>query len=403
MKVFKASLLILKRRAVQVMVYLAMFTAMFIIIASFYSEQVSTDFSAARPAFTVINRDKETPLTEGLMEFLRERGTEHVLPDEKQELQDAAFYHATEYILIIPEGFDESVWSGSSLSLDTVSIPGTAKSYYMDSLANQYLSFVDAYHRADPALDRASVSAMALEALSLEASAETVRQTSSQPIGDLYESYNRVQSYILMVVTLLCVSSITMSFRRPDLRMRNLCAPTTTRQKNLGLFLYCALVGFVVWLSTSLLGYLVSRPSLAGTDGRLIALLFANSLLYTFVALSVAMLLNHFITNPNTQNAIANFLSLALSFLGGAFVPLEFLSEGLRTASRFTPVYWYSEAVSDICDLTLLNKETLAPIWRSFAMELAFAAALLCLALAVGRSKNKAEKSFGSTRTEIEM
>ena len=135
----------------------------------------------------------------------------------------------------------------------------------------------------------------------------------------------------------------------------------------------------------------------------LIALLFANSFLYTFVALSVAMLLNHFITTPNTQNAIANFLSLALSFLGGAFVPLEFLSEGLRTASRFTPVYWYSEAVSDICDLTLLNKETLAPIWRSFAMELAFAAAILCLALAVGRSKNKAEKSFGSVRTEIEM
>ncbi|MCI8506249.1 MAG: ABC transporter permease [Lachnospiraceae bacterium] len=403
MKVFKASLLILKRRAVQVIVYLSMFTAMFIIIASFYSEQVSTDFSAVRPAFTVINRDKDTPLTEGLMEFLRDKGTEHVLPDEKQELQDAAFYHATEYILIIPEGFDESVWSGNPLSLEAASIPGTGKSYYIDSLANQYWSFVDAYHKADSSLDRKAVSRMTLEALSLESSAETLRQTNSQPISDLYESYNRVQSYILMVVTLLCVTSITMSFRRPDLRMRNLCAPTTTRQKNLGLFLYCSLVGFVVWLSTSLLGYLVSLPSLAGADGRLVALLFANSFLYTFVALSIAMLLNYFISNPNTQNAIANFLSLALSFLGGAFVPLEFLSEGLRTVSRFTPVYWYSEAVSDICNLTLLNKETLAPIWRSFAMELGFAAAILCVALAVGKTKNKAESSFGSTRTELEM
>ena len=403
MKVFKASLLILKRRAVQVMVYLVMFTAMFVIIASFYKEQVSTDFSAVRPAFTVINRDRETPLTEGLMEYLRDRGTECVLPDEQKELQDAAFYHATEYILIIPEGFDESLWSGTPLSLEAVSIPGAAKGYYIDSLANQYLSFVDAYHRADPALTREAVAGMVLEALSLEASAETVRQTSSQPISDLYESYNRVQSYILMVVTLLCVSSITMSFRRPDLRIRNLCAPTTACQKNLGLFLYCALVGFFVWLSTSLLGYFVSRPSLAGADGRLVALLFANSLLYTFVALAIAMLLNYFISTPNTQNAIANFLSLALSFLGGAFVPLEFLSEGLRTASRFTPVYWYSQAVSDICDLTILNKESLAPVWRSFAMELFFAAAILCLALAVGRSKNKAEKSFGSIRTEIEM
>lgn len=403
MKVFKASLLILKRRAVQVMVYLTMFTAMFLIIASFYSEQVTADFSAVRPAFTVINRDKDTPLTEGLMEFLRDKGTEYVLADEKRELQDAAFYHATEYILIIPEGFDEAVWSGSPLSLNAVSIPGTGKSYYMDTLANQYWSFVNAYHKADPSLDREAVSRMALEALSLEASTETVRQTNSQPISDLYESYNRVQSYILMVVILLCVSSITMSFRRPDLRMRNLCAPTTARQKNLGLFLYCALVGFFVWMSTSLLGYLVSRPTLAGADGRLIGLLFANSFLYTLVALSIAMLLNYFISNPNTQNAIANFLSLALSFLGGAFVPLEFLSEGLRTASRFTPVYWYSEAVSNICDLTILNKETLAPIWRSFAMELAFFAAILCLALAVGRSKNKAENSFGSTRTEIEL
>ncbi len=403
MKVFKASLLILKRRSVQVMVYLGMFTAMFIIIASFYSEQVTTDFSAVRPAFTVINRDKDTPLTDGLMEFLRERGTEQVLPDEKKALQDAAFYHATEYILIIPEGFDEAAWSGSPLSLGAVSIPGTGKSYYLDNLANQYWSFVSAYHRADPLLDRETVSGMALEALSKEVPVETVRLSDSKPVSDLYESYNRVQSYILMVITLLCVSSITMSFRRPDLRMRNLCAPTTARQKNLGLFLYCALVGFFVWLSTSLLGFFVSLPSLAGADGRLVALLFANSFLYTLTALSIAMLLNYFISNPNTQNAIANFLSLALSFLGGAFVPLEFLSEGLQAASRFTPVYWYSQAVSDICGLALLNEETLAPVWRSFAMELFFAVAILCVALAVGKSKNKAEKSFGSTRTEIEM
>ena len=65
MKVFKASLLILRRRAAQVTVYFSMFTAMFIIIASFYSDQVTTDFSAVRPSFTVINRDQDTPLTDG--------------------------------------------------------------------------------------------------------------------------------------------------------------------------------------------------------------------------------------------------------------------------------------------------------------------------------------------------
>lgn len=403
MKVFKASLLILKRRAAQVALYFVIFTAMFIVIASFSSEQVQTDFSAVRPNFTVVNRDQETPLTDGLLEFLRERGTEKAFPDEKKTLQDAVFYQATNYILIIPEGFDEAAWSGSPMSMETVSPAGTGKSYYLDSLINQYWSFVNTYHKAAPDLDRETVSRMAAESLALEAPVETVRFSESQPVGELYEAYNRVQSYILMVLTLLSVSSITMSFRRPDLRMRNLCAPTTARQKNLGLFLYCALVGFAAWFFTTLAGFLVSLPTLAGTDGRLIALLFVNGFLYTLVALSISMLLNYFINNPNTQNAIANFLSLALSFLGGAFVPLEFLSAGLRSASRFTPVYWYSQAVSDICDLTLINKETLAPVWRSFAMELAFAAAILCLALAVGKSKNKAENSFGSTRTELEM
>ncbi len=403
MKVFKASLLILRRRAAQVAVYFFMFTAMFIIIASFTSQQVATDFSAVRPSFTVVNRDQDTPLTDGLLEFLRERGTERVFPDEKKALQDATFFHATEYILIIPEGFDQSVWSGSPLSLEAVSVPGTGKSYYLDSLANQYWNFVNVYHKANPSLSRADISEMALEALSMETSVEMVRFSDSRPIGELYESYNRVQSYILIVLTLLCVTSITMSFRRPDLHMRNLCAPITTRQKNLGLFLYCALVGFIVWLLTTAVGFFVSLPTLQGADGRLVALLFLNSFLYTLTALSIAMLLNYFISNPNTQNAIVNFLGLALSFLGGAFVPLEFLSEGLRAVSRFTPVYWYSEAVSDICRLTVLNKESLAPVWRSFAMELAFAIAILCLALAVGKSKNKAEKSFGSIRTEIEM
>ncbi|MCD2493525.1 ABC transporter permease [Lacrimispora sp. NSJ-141] len=402
MKVFKACLLIMKRHKGQILIYLIIFMGIFVVISAFMSTKITPDFSETKPEFTVINRDKETAFTEGLRGFLSNHGTEVILDDKKDVLQDAMFYHATEYILIIPEGFDASLATETPISLEMAAVPGTGDSYYLDNLVNQYWSFINTYQKTGSQMDDEVLVSKALESLSLETSVETMRFSTGQPMDDAYYAYNRVQSYILLVLILLCVSSVTLSFKRPELQMRNLCAPTTVRAKNFGQFLYCGVVSLFVWLLLSVMGIILSAGRLAGTDWRLIGLMLLNSFLFSVTSLAISMLVSHFIKNPNTQNAFANFLGLALSFLGGAFVPLEFLSQSIQAFSRFTPVYWYSKAVTGIYSLTSLDRASLRPIWQAFGIELAFAAAILCVSLALGKYKSRAENSFGSIRTELD-
>ncbi len=403
MKVFKASLRVMLRHKAQLLIYFSIFTAIFVVISMVTASKLPSDFTASRPSFTIINRDEATPLTEGLSSYLSAHGNEVALNDEKKVLQDSLFYQETSYILIIPEGFRASLETAEPLSLETAAVSGTTGSYYLDSLVNRYCSFLSAYRQADPSLSDQALADKVLDTLSLETPVETVTFSAAAPVHEIYQAFCRVESYILLVLVLLSVSSVTIAFRRPDFHMRNLCAPISSRSRSLGLFLYCAVVGLAAWLVLAVTGFILSARYLSGADWRLIALLQVNSLLFTVTAVTIAMLVSYFIKNANTQSAFCNFMSLALSFLGGAFVPLEFLSSSLLAAAHFSPVYWYSLVISKLCAMTSVTASGLRPVFMAFLVQLCFAFSIFCAALAVGKVRNRSEKSFGTIHTELDL
>ena len=44
-------------------------------------------------------------------------------------LQDASFYHATDFIAIVPQGFHDSFWRGAPIGIETVAMTDVAKGY----------------------------------------------------------------------------------------------------------------------------------------------------------------------------------------------------------------------------------------------------------------------------------
>ena len=92
---------------------------------------------------------------------------------------------------------------------------------------------------------------------------------------------------MLMVLIILCVSSITISFRRPDLTMRNLCAPIRSRTVNLQQILCFVLMSCAAWIALNATGFILYGPKLAGTDGRTVALIVLNTLIVTAVATAI--------------------------------------------------------------------------------------------------------------------
>ena len=430
MKVFNACLTIIKRHAVSLLVYFVLFMALSVAMPALSTEQFSVDFAESKPNFTIINRDGDTPLSDGLAAYLRGHGNEVAIDDRKDALQDAAFYHATDYIAILPQGFHDAFFNGAPIKIETVITTESAKGYYADSIVGQYLNQARMYLAAGgvgvistgtgtstgavtdtdagigtgtgTGFDEEALVFAVLDGLSAEARVEIKRFGSGAPIDEVFQAYSRLICYIIVVLVILCVSNITSAFRRPDLRMRNLCAPTKPRSVSGQQILCGVLVSVAAWLLLTSLGFAIYGSKLAGTDERIIGLILLNSFVVTLVSLSMASLTSPFIKSPNSQNAVANFLSLGLCFLSGVFVPLEMLGESILAVARFTPFYWYVSALGQICALTSFRAEALAPIWQAMLTQLAFAAAILCVALVVGKQLNQSERSFSSIRTELD-
>lgn len=401
MRVFKACLLIVKRHAVTMVICFSIFLLISVVVTAFSTEGGNADFSETRPNVTLINRDGETPLLRGLRDYLLTHSEEVLLADEKEALQDATFYQATDYILIIPDGFSDAFFAGEPVPLQTVTTPNSANGYYADSLVNQYLNLAAFYRKAGFSAEE--MAAHTLSDLSLGTTVEKKQFGETQPVDAGYEVYHRMLGYILLVLVILCVSTLLMAFQRPDVNMRNLCSPLLPRSVSLQMALCGCLISLVAWLLLNAVGVLLYRKSLAGCDPRAILLILFNSLLFMLISLSIAMLASTFIRGSNTQNAISNFLSLSLCFLGGVFVPVELLGAGLRTVAQFLPTYWYVTALHEICALHSFESEALTPVWQAFGIELAFAVAIFCVALVLGKYRRRSERYFGSIQTELEQ
>ena len=402
MKVFKACCLIIKRRYVTLLLYFVIFIALSVVMTTLFSDNYSPDFSEMKPKFTVVDRDGGSPLSDGIAAYLNTRGEEVALTDSKGSLQDATFFHATDFIVILPPGFHDGFFSGTPVYAETVLTTESALGYYADSLVNQYLNLARVYLAANPETDEEGLTNMVLSDLSARVAVVKKHFGESAPVNENYHVYVRMLPYILSVLVVLCVGSIMIAFRRPDLSMRNLCAPIKARSVGLQQILCYSIMSCAAWLALNVVGFILYGSKISGVDGRIIALIVLNTFTYTVVAASIASLVCMFVRGPSSQNAMANALSLVLSFIGGVFVPLELLGDSLLAVSRFTPMYWYEIALDSVCALTSFNRGSLAPVWQAMLIQLAFAAAIFCVALAVNKHRNASERFFGSAGTELE-
>lgn len=402
MRVFKTCLLIMRRHKGVFLVYFGVFMGLAITMSAFSVQNFSTDFEAVRPTFAILNRDVDTPLTEGFADYLEEYGEAVTLQDEKEALQDASFFHAAESILILPAGFSEALREGAEARVQTVSRPDTAAAYYLHSLAEQYWNTVRRYQTALPDMTEGETAEAVLCDLSESVPVEKKLYIESQPLPELYEVYNRMLAYILLVLLIICTSTIFMNFKRPDLKMRNLCSPMKPREMSAQLGLYGGVIALFVWVLMNGLGLLYCASSLQGVSPGVIGLVLLNNLVFLAVALSISMVASTFIRGANMQNVVSNFLSLAVCFLGGVFVPLEMFGSQLLAVARFMPTYWYVSALDKIGSLTALDRTALRPVFADMLVQLGFAAALICVFLAVSRYQGRSERAFGSVRTETE-
>lgn len=113
----------------------------------------------------------------------------------------------------------------------------------------------------------------------------------------------------------------------------------------------------------------------------------ANSLACILAALSLGFISGMLANNPGALNGINNVFSLGLCFLGGIFVPLEMLGEGVEKVAQFLPTYWYSVINGILGDYEQISGEMMGQIQKGLVIQILFSAACFSVALVLRRWK----------------
>ncbi len=384
MKVFKTCMLIARRCFGTLISFVIVFICISVFTSQIQGDSMEAAFKGEAVPFTLINRDENSPVIDGLHEYLLTQASEIKLEDDEQTLQNALYYAETDYIIIVPEGFNEN-WPNTNVQVSTR--PDSMQSYFMDALVDSYFNQVKLQQSLNPAEPEKAVEA-ALTSLQQEIQVEKQRFGGGLEMTEGYQVYFRLVGYALLMLIYQFISSVQMVFGKKELRMRHGASPLSQRRLTLEVIFYGALISLGICLILLGIAYWMHGDYLAAGGWQLGLLVSVNVLTFMLVAVTLSILCSQFTSTLTVQAIISNFVSLALSFLGGLFVPMELLSEGMLKVARFLPTYWYADTFDKINALTSYSAQALEPVVQGLLLQLIFAVTFFCLSLLISKYKS---------------
>jgi ABC-2 type transport system permease protein len=382
MQVFKAYFKIIKKRSPSILLYFVIFVLVSMLITTMMGNRGTTAFSESKSNIAFFNDDGGSPLTDGLKKYLSNNAVFMDIRDDESSIEDALFGESISYVLRIPAGFTQSFLSGSGgISLQKTSASASTSSVYMDIMVERYLNMAQLYLKNAPGMTEEQIAENVSRDLANQADAEM------KTYGDAADTnylmfYFQYLAYSILAVMIMGVTSFMMTFNDTDLSNRNQCSPMRPANMNLQIILGNATFAAVVWAAMCAVVFVIygKIPLNAGT-----ALLCLNALVMTAVGLSIGFLAGKFVRDPGVQSAIANVVSLGISFISGVFVPQELLGKTVLDIARFLPGYWYVKAVQDIRNIVVFNFENMLPAFYSMLIQLGFAAMIFIVALVLSK------------------
>jgi len=446
MQVFRAYFRVMRASAGMISIYLVVFVGMAVLVTLTSSQSAVTEFNETRTRVAVINRDGDAPLAQGLADYIGDTFTVVRYEDDPEKLQDALFYRDVEYVAIIPQGFSatfmaagsgrpgdtghagdlgqadgDSQASGSrqvqvagsvdssgrldvsdqTAVIQKVIVPASTSGQYVDIRIDEFLNTASIHRDLGMAGDVGETpeerQARLVAAVRADLAGEVpvslrvagrVSETSKES-DSRYASYFAYQSYALVAMVMMGISSIMIAFNKRDLHLRNLCTPVPQRGFDLAIAAGHAVFALGCWAIMVLFGLILNGtgPFSSGRGW----LYLANSLVLTAVAAAIGFAVGHFVKTSSGQSGAVNVISLGMSFLCGAFVSQAIMRQSVLAVAKFLPVYWYIRANDSIAALASSASGSPYPIYGFMLVQLGFAVAILSVTLLFSKERRLAE------------
>lgn len=403
MQAFKCALRIIRGNLVFLLVYIVGLSFMGVFMAQGFSfGDVETTMEEDRPNFAVVDRD-DSALSEGLERFLEQRGYSVSIDDSKMAFQDAVAKGQTDYVLIVPEGY-EAGFRSAAIAGEEIPTMEVIYSFYaadgalVDEAVNAYLSCVRTLIVADPGSSMEAIASDALNAMDQRVDIQVIQTNGSISEADRFVFYLQWSTYTLFAGIVVSIGLLISTMNRADVRRRNLASPLSYASYNAQLALACAVIATAACLWTFFLGVISMPASVESISLEGLVMCFLSILSFSFMALAFGFMIGQFGASTILCNALGNIFGMAISFMGGAWISFDLLSPEVVAIAHWLPGYWYTDACQLASHITPGNT---GAILVDIVVLLLFALAFLSVGFIAARKRLQTSEAGGNRSAEM--
>lgn len=361
-----------------------MYTIFLIIFAgiNLQTKNENTDFVTTKPDIVIVNEDEEVGLTKILITYLEDNCNIPDIKEDKKSRDDALFYRDISLIIYIPKNFHKAFLAGENPEIKIES-----NGDYEASLANMILTrflnlantYQSAYQKEDIILTKLE------ESLSNKINIEINSKVDVSLLNKVTYYYNFL-NYSMLAGTIYVICLILYSFRNEQVKKRTIVSSTDYKKQNHILLLSNCLFAFLLWIIYVTLSIILCGNIILTKVGLLYIL---NFFIFTFCSVTIAFLISNLIHNKNAMNGIINVIALGSSFLCGAFVPIEYLPNGVLKFAHILPSYYFINTNELIKKLESVSLNNIKPILINMFIIILFSLLFIILTNIIFKKKEK--------------
>lgn len=382
MTVFKGNMLLLKRNIGIGLMYFAIFIGITIVFqASAGKEEEVLTFDVVNSKIGIVDLDDST-LSRGLTQFLEESNRVTMYENDQEVLTEALYYDEVYSVIVIPEGFEEDCASGTAV-VDITNAPNIYSTMYVDMDINKYVFQVQTLLAAG--FEGDEIVSLAIENASIDTGVELVEVGDERVEIARYNFFFQYSPYVFLSVLIFLLGNIYIPMNEKDMLQRLRCSAVSDTRKSFETFLAFAVAGGIVFVAMMICAFIFYSKDLLADD--LFAYYMLNNLVLMIVSLCVAFAVASIAKGQEALSGLANIVSLGLCFLGGVFVPINFLGEGIKNVSKFLPTYWYEVNNNLLGSYVTLNATHSEKFWNGILAQLAIAAVCITIAFFLNSRK----------------
>ena len=380
MTVFKTFLKILNKNKFIIILY-----TLFLIFFGGFNMQTSEsniNFVASKPDIMIVNYDEEKGITKDLIKYIEENSNVVDLKNNEDAINDALFYRDVNYVVYIPKNYNKDFMDGKNPEIEIKST-GDYQSSFAQMLLSRYIKVANIYQKSINSEEE--LISKINETLSKKSEVEITSKLDTNILSKATFYYN-FANYSIMACLIYVICLILASFKDIKIQKRTIISSTNYKTLNRQLLLSNSLFSIILWMIYVVLSFILVGDIMFSIHGIFYLI---NSFVFTICATTIALFIGNIVSNKNAISGIVNVISLGSSFLCGAFVPMEWLPDGVIKIAHILPSYYYISNNEVLKTLELINLNTIKPILLNIIIVLSFSIMFIILTNIVSKRKQK--------------